>query len=796
MTIRGLTEVQDTIDGRWVFTPGGASGGGIANGQSTFDFSQIPSALVAGIDVYKTAAADQIEGGLGGSINVRLRKPFDFGDGLHTGAMVGTSFSQLANSSRPSYNFYLSDTGKTGIGKLGVMVSGSFNDTPWREDNIGVGTPTAFTAANLPAGIPATAYYQNAYIVDTSWGSFQTSGFNAEIQWQPVAHLQLYAGANHNQWWNIENQVQNLMFMGAPTAGTVTMMPGSKTVVKSASFQNAFGITYADIRDLADRSTMVYFGGNYHSGNLLLDFDVDHYVTAYEFKNNGVYMFGTVPTLTYDISGTIPSAIVTGGSLYDPNMWTAQQAFNRLYPATGKNTAGKIDATYNISKGLFTDLRAGVRYSDTETDDSNLGLMLGGYNIPAGKQNPGNYPGEFGPAPIQNFFDGYREPQPAQYLSGTTFNLYRDPAALLTRFGAPASVTPQNDGQAGTPSPTNIFDITEKTTALYLMPEYAGNLGSLPFDGNIGLRVVQTKENTNSNVANKNVSTGVTTYSPISISSSYTDWLPSLNFRLKLTPKLFVRLAVSKAISRPSFSQMSPALTLNTNPLVAANNSGSQGNPNLKPIRATNYDLSLEDYFTKDSLVYVDGFYKDVTGFITSIGQTETYYGAQYVITRPVNLNPATIKGYEIGYHQFFTFLPAPFDGLGLQANYTYVLSSTPTTVSGQQFSLPLTNLSKKSYNLILMYQKGPFSARVAYNWRSDFTATYSYLVNVGLLPQVSRAYGDLDASLNYNLTKNLQLSLQGINLTNALRYYESGQFPANIYTDGMTLMANVTYRY
>ncbi|HVU33988.1 MAG TPA: TonB-dependent receptor [Opitutaceae bacterium] len=790
VTIHGLTQVENTLDGREIFTPGGASGGGIANGQRTFDYSQIPSALIAGIDVYKTAAANQLEGGLGGLIDVRLRKPFDFGDGIHAGAGVGTTYSSLQNQTRPNYNLFFSDTAKTGIGKVGVLFAGSYNVTPWREDNIGVGNPTASTT--VTPGTP-TALFGNGYNLSSSWGVFRTIGYNAEIQWQPIEHLDLYAGVNHSQWSNIEDQVSMLIGLPTPVAGSGKMFPGSTTAVETATFANVTGTSYSVIRDLKDRSTMLYAGGSWKSGDLTLNFDVNHFVAAYGFYNNGVWMSAAIPSLTYDLHGTVPAAVTTGASLYDPSIYKVVQVINRLFPSTADATAGKIDADYNLSRGLFTHILAGVRYGQTHQDDSNLGLYLGGYNIPAAQQALTNFPGMIGPSPIQNFFSGYREAQPSQYLSSTMFDLFRDPAAMLKAFGAPSTVTPTND--AFYTSPLNVFDITEKTYAVYLMPKFAGNLGSMPFDGNIGLRAVQTKEALGGNQT-INPGTPQQSYGPIHLSSSYTDWMPSFNGRLKLTDKLFLRAAVSKTITRPSFGQISPSLTLNQNPINPLANSGAQGNPNLKPIRSTNFDASLEYYFNKDSVVYAAGFYKDVTGFIANVTSAQTYDGVTYQITTPGNLNPAKIKGVEAGYQQFFTFLPAPFDGLGLQANYTLVNSSTPSTIQG--YNIPLTNLSRRSYNVVLMYEKGPFSARVAYNWRDKYVTGVSNFVNVGLLQQVVRAYGDLDASLNYDITKNLEVSVQGVNLTNTMRYqyWGSPQFPSNAYIDGMTLMASVTWKF
>lgn len=794
VTIHGLTQVANTIDGREVFTPGGASGGGIANGQRTFDYSQIPSALIAGIDVYKTSAADQLDGGLGGLIDVRLRKPFDFASGLQGSVAAGMTYNDLANSARPNYNLFVSDSGMTKMGKVGALISVGYNISPWREDNIGVGNPTAMSS--LVTGTPG-ALAGNGYNLSSSWGTFETFGYHTEVQWQPNEHLQFYAGANHNQWWNVEQQVSFLIGLpaSAAVAGSGVMFSGDNVAVKSATFHNVTGTSYSVIRDLADRSTTTFIGGKWTSDNLTVNFDLSHFVAAYEFLNNGFWMSATIPSLTYDLGGTVPSAYVTGASLMDPSLYQAQQVIHRLFPSRGQNTVGKVDAEYNVSSGFLTKILAGVRYAQSQQDDSNLGLYLGGWDIPAAQKGLNNFPGLISASPSQNFFTGYSEPQPMQYLSSTLWSTFRDPATMLKTFGAPASVTPTNIGLYGTPNPLNFYDITEKTTAVYVMPKFEGKIGNLPYDGNVGLRAVQTKEETHGNQT-INPGTAQQGIGPILISSSYTDYLPSANFRLKFTPTIFLRMAASKTITRPSFNQISPSLTLNRNPLNPAANSGSQGNPALKPVRSTNYDVSLEDYFNKDSVVYLAGFYKDVTGFIANVSNPMTVDGVTYQVTTPGNLNPATIKGAEAGYHQFFTFLPAPFDGLGLQANYTLVKSSTPSTIQG--YNIPLTNLSEKSYNVVAMYEKGGFSARVAYNWRDKYVTGISNFVGVGPIQQVVRSYGDLDASLNYNFTKNLQLSIQGVNLTNSIRYqfWGSERFPSNVYLDGTTLMANISYRY
>ncbi len=797
VTIRGLTQIANTIDGREVVTPGGISGGGVGAGLRTFDYSQIPSALIAGADVYKTSAANQIDGGLGGLIDVRLRKPFDFKNGVEAGATVGYSYSGLRDRGDRNYTVFANAVGQTEYGKVGALIAYSDNSAPWREDNIGVGNPTpdATVTTGVPTALTATSYGSAA-----SYGKFKIDGFNAVLEWQATPNLQLYASANQNRWRNIQDTVQLTANtpVSAVVAGSGRMFPGSTTATQVATFSNVTATAFGVIRDLVDRLHTYSAGGKFTSGDLTVNFDLSHNTSDYRFYNNGVFSSVAIPSLTYDLGGKIPSVTIAGASLEDPSIYRITQVYNRRFPSNYKSTQGRIDGEYNLKNGFFSKILAGARYSTAQSDNDTTGLFLGSYNLPATANLISQYPGTWRNSPIQNFFSGYSQPQFQQYLVADPGTL-RDAGALLKAYGD-TTTTPDTDG---TVNPLSLFKIVEKTSAGYAMARFSGNLGDYAFDGNVGVRAVQTKEDLNGNrtVTPAAVSpTGVAVIGPINLASTYTDWLPSFNYRLKFSDKLYLRLAASKTITRPNFGSLSPSLTLNANPISPNLNSGSQGNPNLKPIRATNYDLSLEYYPSKSNLVYGALFQKDVKGFIASTSSPQTYDGVTYLISTSGNLNPATIKGAELGFQQFFTFLPAPFDGFGLQANYTYVDSTTPTAVSGVTgpVNVPLTNLSKRSYNIVAMYEKGPFSARLAYNWRDRYVTGTAFFVNVGLLNQEVKAYADLDASINYTVNKNVQIAVQGVNLTDAIRYqyFGSPQFPSNIYKDGPTLMTSVTWKY
>ena len=165
-------------------------------------------------------------------------------------------------------------------------------------------------------------------------------------------------------------------------------------------------------------------------------------------------------------------------------------------------------------------------------------------------------------------------------------------------------------------------------------------------------------------------------------------------------------------------------------------------------------------------------------------------------MSRPQNANIADIKGVEVGYQQFYDFLPGWLSGLGLQANYTYVDSETLDSTLGEK--VPLQNLSKNSVNLIGMYEKGRVSARLAYNWRDKFLSGVTNVVGVGALPIYTKAYGWLDASLAYRYSDKVTFALEGLNLLRTVRtsYYGVETRPQSSWANDLQLGASVTVRF
>ena len=264
----------------------------------------------------------------------------------------------------------------------------------------------------------------------------------------------------------------------------------------------------------------------------------------------------------------------------------------------------------------------------------------------------------------------------------------------------------------------------------------------------------------------------------------FDNWLPSFNARLDVGNGVVFRVAASKAISRPDLSSFRTggAIFDNTADLLAGGTLDTgplfqifTGNRLLRPIRSWNYDLSAEWYFDNVGSLTLALFLKDIEGIVNEGAVVRSFTSPSGVTTDvevngPANTDGGKLKGIELAYQQTYDFLPEPLSGLGSQLIYTYVDASdfNNSTLGAEQspFSqgLPLAGVSKHTVNATVFYEKGPLSARAAYNWRSDFLQTPRDVI-FPFSPIYGESTGQLDASIFYSVTDYLKLGIQGVNL-------------------------------
>lgn len=343
--------------------------------------------------------------------------------------------------------------------------------------------------------------------------------------------------------------------------------------------------------------------------------------------------------------------------------------------------------------------------------------------------------------------------------------------------------------------PLESWNVEVQTSAVYVEADLEGH--NMPYKLNVGLRAVHTE--TTVKGAQASVQTDdywgthtwngtFKTWTNTSQDDDYWDLLPSANFSFDLDDNQIIRASLARVMSRPSNQDLGRGFgtefTRNEKDQYVFS-SGSAGNAALEPFRANQFDVAYEWYMDDLSYLAVGAFYKDVDSFIVS--QTNIEYVADDSdegatgagVTRPINGDGGSVKGFEFALQKGFD------NGLGVIVNYTYSDSSTDQD-SLTKNDLALPGISKHAYNVIGFYENHGVNARIAYSWRDEYLSPDNTFISIaGLTDQFGdndrplanyyADYGQLDASISYDITENFTLTAEAINITgeNQSRYAE-----------------------
>ena len=346
--------------------------------------------------------------------------------------------------------------------------------------------------------------------------------------------------------------------------------------------------------------------------------------------------------------------------------------------------------------------------------------------------------------------------------------------------------------------------VTETDKGGFLMADFATEVSGLPLRGNFGARYVKTKQ----------VATGYQAAAggtEVTVTNEYSDWLPSANLAVNVTRDFIVRLAAAKVMARPQLGNLNPGGAIATTGTLTV----TSGNPLLKPFRADTLDASFEWYFDKNALLGVGLFSKNIGTYIqslrTSIPFNQTglplsllpsnFTGTEvFQVTTPINTNGGKLNGFEINYQQPFTFLPGAFRNFGTLLNYTFVKSKIDYLVSPTATTTitdDLLNLSPKSWNATLYFDDGKFSARVSTAYRMGFLTRVPGQNNNDV--EGKNSSRNVDASLSYKITDKLEVTLEGVNLTNEVndQFISRARNSSVVYNvTGREFLAGLRYKF
>jgi TonB-dependent receptor len=257
---------------------------------------------------------------------------------------------------------------------------------------------------------------------------------------------------------------------------------------------------------------------------------------------------------------------------------------------------------------------------------------------------------------------------------------------------------------------------------------------------------------------------GSTIFTPNTNRQDYINVFPSVQLKYTLNDALQLRATYSTGIARPGFDQITAAQSVTIGGASNGQNSVSEGNPNLKPTTGNSFDFTAEYYTPSDGLILINPFYKLFSNYVVATQTEGVYQGAPAQINSYENIGGAFARGLEIDGEQKFFFLPDPLDGLGVDANVTFVDSRGHYDTGAKANELPET--SPISYNASLFYDEGPVNFRLAaaYVSRNLFT-----VVGTRATDQFSSPRFRLDVSGSIQATPRIQFYVEGKNLTNTL---------------------------
>jgi iron complex outermembrane recepter protein len=783
--IRGASNNRTEVNGRTLNAFGGRkSGGSNRNNGGQNLLGVVPSELVGRLEVIKLPAANQIEGAIGGTVNIVTRRPLD-DPGLVVAGSVQGVYADLSEDVGSEASGLISNSFKDDT--VGVLLGFSYSDRTLREDRFFSYTGWRNVSDDFdvdgdgvsdsnPNGDEVPGYRINDLRYQTIKAERETLGINGALQWQPTDEWDfnadfLYAAADvtdTRDWLSIPTSGNAGSYSSVAFSQNKTMVAGTVNAPIQANTNLNPGNEFTAL--------VLGLGGEWTRGALTVKGDVSYNRTE---EDTSQYFLRAQTANSYDIgfdfrNGDIPDltlpAELQGGALNDPSLYNYTVGFINTAEGTSDETAVRFDVEYDLDLGIISGIEVGTRFTDFTTKfrsskytfkpvDANAAdpALAGYFGTVDGASVLGDVSGDF----PSNF------PVVHPNLNG----LGQSACEAFSGYGVDCPDNLLNDSNGNS-------EVNEKTTGGYVKLNFQGDLGPFPFTGNMGVRYVTT--DLHSEALSR---TAVGLYVPTDYDNDYSDTLPSAVVKMELSDELIFRFGAAKVMARPELSQLTSSLRINETELTARGAS-----PNLNPYRASQFDASLEWYAPSGTILSGAIFYKDIESFIASDTQEEIIPGFEsygpFLVSRNFNTeDKARVKGVELAFQQPLDFV---LEGLGTSVNYTFNDSSSPLEgVRKPGESLPLAGVSQHSANAIAYYENGPFGIRLAYSWRDE------YLTGLARGAALyTKARSNVSASASYDLTDNLSLSFEAINLTNSM------QEQYNTFEDSLASMSYNDRRY
>lgn len=757
----------------------------------SFNFRELAAESVSGVEVYKTGRANVSSGGIGATININTARPFSMDEFVavwSAKAVMDTSVT-TGDDVTPELSGMVSKT--FGDRKFGVLASfshaerdshvkriGAFN---WGQGYPGQANPDTSAIDTSLNPTLTTWRTPTVELDDTNYERERQNG-QLVLQYSPTDSLTITADYVMSRLEETGNQhrmsfwFDNVEEGAADANGTIINPLRTNDELNFWSWQynfetenDSYGLNFDWQATDALSLKLDLHDSTSHSNPGALPAE-----RLANLKNP----FGSAApvTISADFSGDIPTVAYDDSAL-EGGAYALENIEGDLYQERG------FEVENNIKQIQFSGRWLNLK--DGALDAINFGLAHTEYSIDSVKINGANFGLGNGALNISDldlsFIDGDIGFEFIPVYSADQFISLTKEQGLY--------IEPNK----------SVNGIEENTTSAFLSFDFITEFNDMEVRANFGVRYEETDVESYS--INRPV-IGFNWLTPLEMSKVFADtevfetlegnyehFLPNLDVSLNITDDIVTRFAYSKTVARSDITAMFPATSLN-NHLATGPFRASQGNPNLLPYEADNFDLSVEYYYNEGSYVSVGHFRKQVDNFI-AVGEEERAIdgpdgpltnpaaanrpgcpgGAadnpvpacvsqpgdpviEWIVSTPLNLDETRVYGWEFNIQHLFGDT-----GFGAIANYTKVDSSDTYDVHSLENDFALPGLSD-SANLVAFYEQDNYQIRIAYNWRDDF------LLQGGIEPLFTEAYSQIDLSASYDINESLSIFIEGINVT------------------------------
>lgn len=820
ITVRGLGSQFTRVRVNGMEAIATTADGASANRERGFDFNVFASELFNSLVVHKTAEASLDEGSLGAVVDLNTGNPIAGKDGLTLALSAQGQYNDLSKDLGPRLAGLIGYRAPSGVWAASLsaayskqeQVESTNNTVRWAQARFNsVGGTNCFTTQNSGGTyVPSASCNQVALAFHPRIPRYgevnherERLGLTGSFQYQPTDRTKLSVDGLYSRYNAVRNEKwAEVLFRSNERSISVRdyTLDSNNNLIKG-TFDNAWVRIEHYERELD--TTFYQF-----SANLTHEFND-------QFKVQGLAGFSKsdadIPYETtiifddrdatgykYDYTDMKKPVLAFGTSVTEPTNFQFAEFRDRPSNNTNEFKTVALNADWAITDELTW--KAGAVYREFEfglREGARDSTYCAAFTCAAGTYG----------APVTAALTNTFTLSGAEAPSGTTTSWVvpnlQAATAMINLYSRPLIL------QAG-----NTRSVTEKDTGGFLQFDMKSQIMDLNYALNLGVRYVKTEQS----------STGINNSQNVTIERAYEDWLPAANLALYPRENLILRGSIAKVMTRPSLGNLTPGGSVD-----GFNYRITSGNPQLDPFRATAYDASVEWYFARESIFSIALFKKDIASFPVGVSATGTYASTGLPLSlilasspaaadpegRPWTINSTTngeggkLQGVEFAVQGPFSFLPGLWSNFGGIANLTLVDSDVDYTVQGAATdplgTFPrlvnrteterLFNLSRRAFNATLYYETDKFSARASAAYRSGFLDATSGTGNVfeGYNSSIN-----VDASMRYRLNKNLEFSLEGVNLTDeyrdrftdleADRNYEYNHF-------GRTIMFGVRYK-